>query len=102
MKIMIAIIVMSFLIGCAGTHCIAVDGSWKGINGKIEYCFGDGQTSVRPVGTDIQGNQVVLLTREDVEKIGANMAPQESASIAANDQKLEKIVQTIINKIYPK
>ncbi|RLD10037.1 MAG: hypothetical protein DRI56_03175 [Chloroflexota bacterium] len=27
------------LIGCAGRHCIGVDGSYKGVDGQIEYCF---------------------------------------------------------------
>lgn len=57
------------LAGC-GKHCIAVDGSYQGIDGKIEYCF-DSQTSLQeglPVFYGEEG-QLFGLTEDQVKAI---------------------------------
>ena len=70
MKKLTIVLIMSSLTlmgisGCmAGKHCIAVDGSYDGIEGGIEYCYDAGKSEEvkAPVYVSPDGKVAVLLT----------------------------------------
>lgn len=103
MKIILIISIVIFLFGCNGTNCISVGGTWKDMQGNIQYCFDSNSSasSSRPILSNSESaEKAVLFTEDDVKKIEASLNTQPSTkNLEKKDlkERVKKIID-IINR----
>jgi len=89
---------ITLLAGC-GRHCIAVDGSYKGIDGQVEYCFDYGASKVSGVPSfkNGEGTTYFGFDKEFLEKIENKI--KDMVNIKSNNEKKEKNDLHIVRRI---
>lgn len=96
--ILFSILTFSFLVSCNGSHCIEIGGTWKNVNGNIKYCWDSEASAARPILTDSNGENAVLITQEDVNQI-ANELEKPTASMSIKTLTLPQQIEKILRKI---
>lgn len=85
----VAFLLAAALLPCGcGKHCLSVDGDWKGVDGKIEYCF-DSKASKEadaPVITTTEDETFFGISLEELEQIaGALTGDAENTKAATRE-----------------
>lgn len=104
MRFFILFVTLCTLIGCNGSHCITLGGTYEKISGDVKYCWDNTSESKRPILTDENGNAAVLMSEEDMQKIATKLeiftAPK-SQSLSTQSAILSDHVNAILDKLYP-
>lgn len=84
-KILLCLICITFC-ACAGKHCVAIGGTYDGVQGTMEYCFdakatdsNDGVATL--IGPD--GKQNYLINEDEAKKLEAVLEQAQPVSAAA-------------------
>lgn len=90
---------MVFVVSCNGSHCIEIGGTWKNVNGNIKYCWDSEASAARPILTDSNGENAVLITQDDINQI-ANELDKSQAKMSIKTQSLPQQIESILRKIH--
>lgn len=96
--LVITMIVFYAANGCGG-HCIEVAGGYKGVDGTVKYCFGQGESdaagvpvfSVNAGGLSGIGEKIYGFTKKQVEKIKDKLRGLKEKYLGAEPGELAKV-----------
>lgn len=92
MKMSLILIFAILLFGCGSQHCIKVGGSYEGIQGELEYCFGSSdemKSLAAPIITS-QSEKFIGISEKEASIILEKIEPKQEEGNEISLQSKEK------------